>query len=91
MESDLKQGLLNAYRRLLRPLVRILIRNGIAFGEFADIAKEVYVDVAATDFQVPHKKMSQSRISILTGLTRKDVSRIKSQKKKQRERIQRSS
>ena len=76
MESDLQKGLLAAYRRLLRPLVRILIRNGIAFGEFADIAKEVYVDVAATDFKVPHKKMSQSRISILTGLTRKDLARL---------------
>ncbi len=76
MESDLKQGLLAAYRRLMRPLVRILIRNGVAYGEFAEIAKEVYIDVAASDFKVPHRKMSQARIAILTGLTRKEVARL---------------
>ena len=76
MATDLKQGLLAAYRRLMRPLVRILIRNGIAYGEFAEIAKEVYIDVAASDFKVPHRKMSQARIAILTGLTRKEVARI---------------
>ena len=72
MEEDLKQGLITAYRRLMRPLIRILIRNGVAYGEFAEIAKEVYIDVAASDFKVPHRKMSQARISILTGLTRKE-------------------
>ena len=76
MEADLKQGLIAAYRRLMRPLVRILIRNGVAYGEFGEIAKEVYIDVAASDFRVPHRKMSQARISILTGLTRKEVARI---------------
>ena len=82
MEADLKQGLIAAYRRLMRPLVRILIRNGVAYGEFAEIAKEVYVDVASSDFKVPHRKMSQARISILTGLTRKEVARICGNKNK---------
>jgi hypothetical protein len=82
MEADLKQGLITAYRRLMRPLIRILIRNGVAYGEFAEIAKEVYIDVAASDFKVPHRKMSQARISILTGLTRKDVARIIGDKNK---------
>jgi len=82
MEEDLKQGLLAAYRRLMRPLVRILIRNGVAYGEFAEIAKEVYIDVASGDFKVPHRKMSQARIAILTGLTRKEVARIVSGKNK---------
>ena len=82
MEADLKQGLIAAYRRLMRPLVRILIRNGVAYGEFGEIAKEVYIDVAASDFRVPHRKMSQARISILTGLTRKEVARIIGDKNK---------
>ena len=82
MEVDLKQGLLAAYRRLMRPLTRILIRNGVAYGEFAEIAKEVYIDVARSDFKVPHRKMSQARIAILTGLTRKEVARIVGDKNK---------
>jgi len=76
MELDIKQGILAGYWRLLRPLTRILLRNGIAFSEFSEVAKAVYVDVAAADFKVPNKKMSQARIAILTGLTRKEVSRL---------------
>ena len=88
MESDLKQGLLAAYRRLMKPLVRILIRNGVAFGEFAEVAKEVYIDVAKSDFKVPHRKMSQARIAILTGLTRKEVARLLSGDKQSGEELQ---
>ena len=75
MESELKHGLLAAYRRLLKPLVRILLRNGVPYGEFAEVAKDVYIDVVASDFKVPKRKMSQARIAILTGLTRKEVAR----------------
>ena len=88
MEKDLKQGLLAAYRRLLKPLVRILIRNGVAYGEFAEVAKEVYIDVASNDFKVAHRKMSQARMAILTGLTRKEVARLLSGEKKNGEELQ---
>jgi hypothetical protein len=32
--------------RLMRPLVRILLRNGIAYGTFSELVRKVYVDVA---------------------------------------------
>ena len=85
MEPDLKQGLLAAYRRMLQPLVRILIRNGIAYGEFAEVAKGVFIQVAARDFKVPNRKMSQARLAILTGLTRKEVARLVSGKNSEKE------
>ncbi len=76
MNQNKKQGLLAAYRRLLKPLIRILLRNGVAYSEFSEIAKEVYVDVASREFKVQHRKMSQARVAILTGLTRKEVARF---------------
>ena len=75
-EADLKLSILAAYKRLLRPLVRILIRNSVSFAEFSEIAKDVYVEIAASDFQLPDKNMTQGRIAILTGLTRKEVNRL---------------
>src|SRR5512147_999587 len=75
-EADLKLAILAAYKRLLRPLVRILIRNSVSFAEFSEIAKDVYVEVAASDFRLPDKNMTQGRIAILTGLTRKEVNRL---------------
>jgi hypothetical protein len=63
--------------RLLRPLVRILLRNGFAFGDLAEVMKKVYVEVADQDFVLPGKKNTIARIATITGLTRKEVQRIK--------------
>lgn len=79
MESSHQNALSRAILRLLRPLVRILLRNGIAYGTFSDLAKKVYTDVAFEDFQLNGKKQTVSRVSILTGLTRKEVKRLSEQ------------
>ena len=76
MDESPKRGLLAAYGRLLRPLIRILIRNGVSFSEFAEVAKGAYVEVAEKDFSVPNKKITQTRISALTGLERREVRRV---------------
>ena len=70
------QPLIAAFTVLLRPLVRILLRNGIPCDVLSAIARQVYVRVAAEEFALPGKKQTTSRISILTGLTRKEVRRI---------------
>lgn len=76
MESSAHKPLAAAVLRLLRPLVRILLRNGVSYGAFADLARWVYVDVADKEFRVSGRKQSVSRISVLTGLTRKEVARL---------------
>ncbi len=73
----MKQVLASSVRKLLRPLVRILLRNGVPFGTFADLAKWVYVDVAAKDFGIAGRKQTDSRVSVITGLSRKEVRRVK--------------
>jgi Family of unknown function (DUF6502) len=65
-----------AVDRLLQPLVRILLANGMAFDEFAEVAKRAYVDVAMKEFGIPGRKQTTSRVSVLTGLTRKEVQRL---------------
>jgi hypothetical protein len=64
-----------AVRHLLRPLVRVLLRHGIPFQGFAELAKTAYVEVARDEFALPGRKVSRSRISVLTGLSRKEVKR----------------
>ena len=76
MTNPVKPGLLSAFRVMLRPLVRILLRNGISYAEFSEIVKAVYVEVAVTDFKVEGKRGTKSRIAVITGLTRKEVSRV---------------
>ena len=76
MSDPVKTGLLAAYSKLLRPLIRILLRHGVTYAEFSEVVKTVYVATAAHEFRVPGKKMSKARIAIVTGLTRKEVQRI---------------
>ena len=76
MSDSVKTGLLAAYSKLLRPLIRILLRHGITYAELSEVIKRVYVQTAAQEFRVPGKKMSKARIAIVTGLTRKEVQRI---------------
>jgi len=76
MRENVTGAVSAAVGRLIRPLVRILLRNGIPFGAFADIVKRVYVEVATEEFGLPGRKQSKSRVSILTGLSRKEVLRV---------------
>ena len=76
MGNTLQQTLSRALLVLLRPLVRILLRNGIAYGSFAELVKKTYVDVAFDSFAPPGKKQTISAVSALTGLTRKEAKRL---------------
>jgi len=76
MGESVKTGLLAAYAKLLRPLVRILLGNGVTYAEFSEVVKTSFVTIAAQEFRVPGKKMSKARIAIVTGLTRKEVQRL---------------
>lgn len=69
------QPLHRALYRILRPLARLLLRNGIPFGEFADLVKRAYVEAALEDFGDGRKKPTDSRAAVMTGLTRKEVKR----------------
>jgi len=62
--------------KVLRPLVKLLLRNGVAFADFSDVARRVFVEVANEDFALPGKKQSVSRVSVLTGVNRKEVKRL---------------
>jgi hypothetical protein len=66
-----------AILRLLRPLVRILLRYGVSFGTLADLAKWVFIDVATREFGIKGRKQSVSRVSVITGLSRREVMRVR--------------
>jgi hypothetical protein len=63
--------------RLLRPLVRLLIRSGITFPMLAELLRELYVNVAEYEFALQSKEQTDSRVSLLTGIHRKEVRRLR--------------
>jgi hypothetical protein len=64
---------------LLRPLLRLLIAEQVLFASFAELVKSVYVEMAVTHFRLPDKPVSDSRVTLLTGVHRKDVRRLRAQ------------
>lgn len=69
----------NATQALLRPLIKLLLSNGVSFGEFSEWARDSFVEVAERDFALEGKVQTSTRISVLTGIFRRDVARIRKQ------------
>jgi Family of unknown function (DUF6502) len=72
----LRNALATSVLQLLRPLVRVLLRHGMAYEDFAELVRRSYVDVAERDFALRGRKQTTSRISVITGLNRKEVARL---------------
>lgn len=72
-------GVLEALERILRPLVRLLISRAIPYPVAAAVLRRVYVDVAVEEFPVEGKAQTDSRITLLTGVHRKDVKRLRTE------------
>lgn len=72
-------ALLRPLRRLLRPLVRLLIQGGVTFPVLADLLRGLYVEVAARDLLREPRAQTDSRISLLTGVHRKEIRRWRSE------------
>ena len=63
--------------RILRPLARLMIARGITLPAAVEMLKEAYVDVASRDFRIGDAPTTDSRVSLLTGVHRKDVKRLR--------------
>jgi hypothetical protein len=70
-----------ASRQWLRPVIRVLIRCGVTFREFSELARTTFVEVATNDFGKRGRPTNVSRTAVLTGLARREV-------RKQREALQ---
>lgn len=77
MQEKLKQQVLDAFLLVMRPVVRILLRYGIGYREFVEVTKTAFVDVASSDFGLRGRPTNISRVAVMTGLTRKEVKRLR--------------
>jgi len=82
MQDKIKKQILDAFFIVLRPIAKILLRYGIGFREFAEIAKSAFVDVASSEHGIRGRPTNISRVAVMTGLTRKEVRRIRDQLEK---------
>ena len=70
---EARKQLLYALRRVLRPIIQILIRAGIRFDEFSELVRGVYIESAIRD-GIEHAGIpTRERIALATGVTRQQV------------------
>ncbi len=83
MENDLAtpppaaEAMVPALSRLLRPLVRMLMRCGVTYPVLADLLRGLYVEIAHGDLPPAERRRSDSRISLRTGVHRKEIRRLR--------------
>ena len=80
VERRARNLLLVALVRILKPLVRLLLEHDIKYTMMLEELKRVFVSVADEEFRLDNKPQTDSRITLLTGVHRKDVRRIRSEK-----------
>lgn len=76
-EKQPPKRLISALKHLLRPLVRLLLSHNITFPYLADLLKGVYVEVAKETILQTGGKLTDSRMSVLSGIHRKDIRRFR--------------
>jgi hypothetical protein len=78
-DDSASMALARAVRRMLRPLVRFLLERQLGFPFLANLLKGLYVEVAERDVALPGRRPTDSRISLLTGIHRREVKRLRAQ------------
>jgi len=76
MTNQTQTLLAQAVTKILRPLIRILLRNGVACGNLEDLVRKTYVEEAFAMAEQAGKKVTVSSVSAQTGLSRKEVKRL---------------
>jgi hypothetical protein len=77
MQDVTQRKILDAFFIVLRPIAKILLRCGIGFREFSEVAKAAFVDVASSEYGLRGRPTNISRVAVMTGLTRKEVRRLR--------------
>jgi hypothetical protein len=79
VQNVVRERILQALGHLLEPVVLLLLKNGISWNEFLEIARAKFVDVATRRFGIRGRPTNISRVAILTGQDRREVSRLRRQ------------
>lgn len=73
MQSDFRAALVHLCRRVLEPLVSILIRFGVSAGELKAIVDRAYVHAAAEYLDEQGERVTYSRLAVVSGINRSVV------------------
>ncbi len=76
--SSIQQVLLKTTEQLLRPIIRVLLSHGLSHSALTDLCRRVFVEESHGILKAKGQKPTVSAISGITGLSRKEVTRLQS-------------
>ncbi len=76
-QSMLPTTLIVALRRVLRPFVKLMLAKGMTYPYLVEVLKDLFVQVADREFRIGGKPSTDSHLSLLTGIHRKDIKRLR--------------
>ena len=68
---------LSACYSFLVPVARFLLRSGVSFNEFTELARAAFVQVAGEEYGIRGRPTNISRVAAMTGIPRKEIRRIR--------------
>lgn len=79
MKTETSKELLiaNAIKRILRPLIKLMLSHNLTYTLIIDVIKALFVEVAEQEFSQEGKRLTDARISLMSGVHRKDVKRLR--------------
>lgn len=79
MSQRLEHGLaMRLLRFVARPVVRFSLRHGLKLQDVIEVLKAVFVDIAVEHAHQPDRNLNVSRVSLMTGVHRRDIQRLRS-------------
>jgi hypothetical protein len=76
MDTAIQAALRGAVYRILRPLARVMLHHGMAYGSFAELARKAFVEESLDSLRRHGKRPTISAVAAMSGLTRKEASRL---------------
>ncbi len=67
---------LEATLKLMKPLARLLLRHGVTYTSFAGAIKQVFVEAARAELSSEKRSLTDSAVSLLSGVHRRDVRQL---------------
>ena len=75
--SKSHETLIAALAVMLKPVIRLMLKGGVGYSEFSNAAKSVFIEVATQEYGVRGRPTNASRVSAITGISRKQVSLLR--------------
>lgn len=77
MHNVIQNAVFSAVREFMKPVARLMLKNGVGYREFSEICKAAFVEVASVDYGIRGRKTNMSRVAVMTGLSRKEVRKVR--------------